>query len=175
MLKDVIHLNLHSLSFEKALYVQLEHHNGGSTRYTSNFLNSVLEGNISQVLVINNELPHPIQLNIETLSRHETKCTCKFILSVVSKETERQNRYFTMHLLNMTVKVITCSTRDFLYIFVYTYVSTNKILNSYAIAFQMKLFTKTFSHTFESIHCRSMSFDFLSLNIIVCNEIWKSM
>ena len=53
---------------------------------TSNFLNSVLEGNISRVVVItgNNELPNPIQLNIETLPRHEIKCTCKFILSVVS-------------------------------------------------------------------------------------------
>ena len=27
-------------------------------------------------LVINNELPNPIQLNIETLSRHEIKCSC---------------------------------------------------------------------------------------------------
>ena len=58
------------------LYVQLEHHNGGSTRYTLNFRNSVLEGNISQVVVINNELLNPIQLNIETLSRHELKCMC---------------------------------------------------------------------------------------------------
>lgn len=62
----------------------LEHHNGGSTGYTSNFRNSVLEGNVSQVVVINNELPNPIQLNTETLSKHEIKCMCKFILSVVS-------------------------------------------------------------------------------------------
>ena len=45
---------------------------------------SVREGNLSQVVVISNELPNPIQLNIETLSRHEIKCTCKFNLSVVS-------------------------------------------------------------------------------------------
>ena len=45
---------------------------------------SVRKGNLSQVVVISNELPNPIQLNIETLSRHEIKCTCKFNLSVVS-------------------------------------------------------------------------------------------
>ena len=44
----------------------------------------VLEGNLFQVVVINNELPNPVQLNIETLSRREIKCTCKFNLSVVS-------------------------------------------------------------------------------------------
>ena len=69
----------------------------------------------------------------------------------------------------MAVKVITAE-RDFFYIFVYTYVS-----NFCAVAFKMILFTKTFSHTFESIHCMSMSFDFLTLNVILCNEIWKSM
>ena len=37
--------------------------------YASYFRNSVLEGNLSQVVVINNEPPNPIQLNIETLSR----------------------------------------------------------------------------------------------------------
>ena len=36
----------------------------------------ILEGKLSQVVVINNELPNPIQLNIETLSRHEIKCSC---------------------------------------------------------------------------------------------------
>ena len=51
---------------------------------TSNFENSVRKGNLSQVVVINNELPNPIQPNIETLSRYEIKCTCTFILSVVS-------------------------------------------------------------------------------------------
>ena len=45
---------------------------------------SVREGNLSQVVVISNKLPNPIQLNIETLSRHEIKCTCKLNLSVVS-------------------------------------------------------------------------------------------
>ena len=37
----------------------------------------VLEGNLFQVVVINNELPNPVQLNIETLSRHEIKCTVR--------------------------------------------------------------------------------------------------
>ena len=73
-------------NFEKAFNEQLEHHNGGCTctGYTSNFRNLVLEGNLFQVVVINNELPNPIQLNIETVSRHEIKCRCKFNLSVVS-------------------------------------------------------------------------------------------
>ena len=74
------------LYFEKALYEQLEHQYSGCTctGYTSNFPSTVLEGNLSQVVVINNELPNPIQLNIETLSRNEIKCRCKFNLSVVS-------------------------------------------------------------------------------------------
>ena len=52
LVKDVIHSNLHSISwlyFGKAMNVQLEHHNGGSTGYTSNFRNSVPEGNLFQV------------------------------------------------------------------------------------------------------------------------------
>ena len=47
--------------------------------YASYFRNSVLEGNLSQVVVINNEPPNPIQLNIETLSRHEIKVPMKRI------------------------------------------------------------------------------------------------
>ena len=132
MLKDVTHSNLHSISwfyFEKALYVQLEHHNGGSTGYTSNFLNSVLEGNISQVVVINNELPNPIQLNIETLSRHEIKCTCKFILSVVSWKVKLLSKAKRLRdkidisqcaLLNMTVKVITALETSFTFLSIHT-------------------------------------------------------
>ena len=56
-------------------------------------------------------------------------------------------------LLNMTVKVITALEG------VYAY----KILNSYAIAFKTKFFTKIFSDTFESIQGMSMSFHFQSI------------
>ena len=77
--------------------------------------------------------------------------------------------YFTMRFINITVKVITVVETCFTFLSIH--VSTNKILNSYAVAFKMKLFTKTVSHTFESIHCMSMSFDFLSLNVILFNEI----
>ena len=73
------------------MYVQLEHHNGGCTFCTTNFRNSVLEGNLSLVVVINNELLNPIQLDIETLSRHEIKYTCKFILSMVSWRVNNNN------------------------------------------------------------------------------------
>ena len=121
---------------------------------TSNFENSVRKGNLSQVVVINNELPNPIQPNIEPLSRYEIKCTCKFILSVVSFGAKglRDNKEISQcALLNTTVKVITTQETSFT-LFAYTCVYTNKILNSYAITFKMKLFTKTFSHTFESIH-----------------------
>ena len=121
MLKDGSYSNLHSISwlyFEKAFNEQLEHHNGGCTctGYTSNFRNSVLEGNLSQVVVINNELPNPIQLNIETLSRHEIKCRCKFNLSVVSWKVKLLSKVKRLRdkidisqcaLLNMTVKAIT--------------------------------------------------------------------
>ena len=135
--------------------------------YWTNFRNSMLEGNLSQVVVINNELPNPIQLNIETLSRHEIKSTCKFNLSVVSWKVKLWSKVKRLRdkidisqcdLLNMTVKAITAPETS-LHICLYIRVYTNEILNSYAKAFKMKLFTKTFSHTFESIHCMSMPFD----------------
>ena len=121
MLKDGSHSNLHSISwlyFEKAFNEQMEHHNGACTctGYTSNFRNLVLEGNLSQVVVINNELPNPVQLNIETLSRHEIKSTCKFNLSVVSWKVKLLSKVKRLRdkidisqcaLLNMTVKAIT--------------------------------------------------------------------
>ena len=121
MLKDGSYSNLHYISwlyFEKAFNEQSEHHNGGRTctGYTSNFRNLVLEGNLSQVVVINNELPNPIQLNIETLSRHEIKCRCKFNLSVVSWKVKLLRKVKRLRdkidisqcpLLNMTVKAIT--------------------------------------------------------------------
>ena len=95
---------------------------------TSNFRNLVLEGNLFQVVVINNELPNPIQLNIETLSRHEMKCTRKFIISVVnwkvkllSKETERRGQHgnFTMCFTKHDCQSHN-STRYFLPIHAYT-------------------------------------------------------
>ena len=63
-------------------------------------------------------------------------------------------------LLNMTVKAIKALETSLHCLSIHMCIHlSNKILNSYAIAFKMKLFTKTFSHTFESIHCMSMSFD----------------
>lgn len=94
------------------------------------------------------------------------KCTCKFILSVVSwkvkllskaKRLKDKKDILQCTLLNMTVSH--SSTRYFA-LFVYTCLYTNTILNSYAIAFKMKLSTKIIhKNTFESIYFMSMSFD----------------
>ena len=99
------------------------------------FETSVLEGNLFQVVVINNELLNPIQLNIEPPLSHKIKSKCKFIdfiLLVVSWKDKLFNKAKRLRdkvvisqctLLNMTVKVITALETTF-ELFVYTYVHT---------------------------------------------------